>query len=257
MQFLAPPIPRLLARRLARPFNQCRDITAKAIILSLWLLLTCGCSSEDIEFYPLSAGRIWHYKLVKTTMDGTFEQKFIAETLPPFQWLGTSSVPLVSAGGEQYLYQHTAQAIQRVAFKPRDSIAFVAHTEPYVVLPKNQAVGNTWQQVSHTQLLENTGPPWETLFRIAEPVTVSFSIEQNDSTVTVAAGTFHNCLKISGYGESNVDVGNYIGRTTIAVNIEQWYAADVGLVQSIRTETSSSDAISHGKLMMELEYSTN
>lgn len=224
------------------------------IVMSFSLLLT-ACTGEEHSFFPLSSGHTLHYDVTKTTMDGTFGQKYIIETLSETNWQGTASVPMVSAGGEQYLYQRSGAAIYRVAFKSRDAVSFVAHASPHLVLPQKLQLGSAWQQATHTKLLENTGPPWETLFKIVQPVDLEFTVDALDVAVTVPAGIYQNCLKVSGFGETNVDVGNYIGRTVISVEVEQWYARGIGLVKSLRTETTTADAISKGTLAMELEYS--
>ena len=223
------------------------------LVISFSLLFT-ACSDEETSFFPLNSGHSLHYDVTKTTMDGTFGQKYIVETLPQLHWQGTASVPIVSAGGEQYLYQQSSSAIHRVAFKRRGEATFVAHANPHLVLPEALQLGSAWQQTSYTKLLENTGPPWETLFKIVQPVDLKLKVEALDATVTVPAGSYQNCLKVSGFGETNVDVGNYIGRTVIAVKVEQWYARGIGLVKSLRTETTTADAISKGTLAMELEY---
>ena len=86
---------------------------------------------------------------------------------------------------------------------------------------------------------------------------MQFQVAGLDAAVSVPAGNFKNCLKISGFGETNVDVGNYIGRTVITVQVERWYAKGVGLIKSVRKETTTADAINLGTLTLELEYSIN
>lgn len=232
-----------------------RRLLALAMLLLSFLLVACG--NAENSFFPLHDGWAWHYDVSKTTMDGSFRQKYIVQSLPKLDWQGEESVPIVSAAGEQYLYQQTASAILRVAFKGRDDTDFAPHAQAEVVIPETLQAGHQWQQVSYTRLLENTGPPWETLFRIVQPVEMRFQVDALDGAVTVPAGSFNNCLKISGFGETNVNVGNYIGRTVISVQVEHWYAKGVGLVKSVRKETTTADAINLGTLTLELEYSVN
>ena len=217
-------------------------------------MLISACTQEQTEYFPLTAGQAWHYDVSRQTMDGVFQQKHVVETLPPIQWQGITGYPQVSAGGEQYLFQRTGEGIQRIAVKGRDKSEFTEHQPAYVLLPELPNPGVTWQQTVFTRVLENTGPPWETLFRIVQPVPIDFVIESRDASVTVPAGKFSHCLKVTGQGEANVDVGNYIGRTIITINIERWYAKGVGLVKAVHTETTTADALNHGKIQLELEH---
>ncbi|MEM7466923.1 MAG: hypothetical protein AAF387_08570 [Pseudomonadota bacterium] len=231
-------------------------IGSRAFIVVLSVLLLNGCSGGDRGFYPLEDGRAWHYNITRTTMDGTFQQKHIVEALPEIEWGDSRGIPLVNAAGEQYLYQRLNGALQRVAVKPRTTRYFVAHDEPYTILPADIKPGTRWQQNMFSRVLENTGPPWETLFRIVEPVSVSFEVASVEAEVAVPAGQFKDCVKIVGKGEANVDVGNYIGRTIVSIEIVNWYAAGVGLVKSRRRETTTADALNYGEVLLELEHST-
>lgn len=245
------------------PRNSSRFATGRALgkvsiaIIIASLLLLAACGREENSFFPLGEGRSWHYDVSKTTMDGSFKQKYIVQSLAKQNWQGSDSVPVVSAAGEQYLYQESSSGVHRVAFRGQEDSHFVAHSKPQIVLPNILQPGSEWQQLSYTKLLENTGPPWETLFRIVQPVEMQFQVDALDAAVSVPAGNFTNCLKISGFGETNVDVGNYIGRTVITVQVERWYAKGVGLIKSVRKETTTADAINLGTLTLELEYSIN
>ena len=78
------------------------------------------------------------------------------------------------------------------------------------------------------------------------------AVEHTAASVVVPAGRFDECLLVSGHGTTTADVGNYLGRTEIKVSTEDWFAPGVGLVKSIRTELTSSDALNFGRLSMEL-----
>ena len=242
--------------RVVLPCFRTLDASNAAICLTLSLLalIVAACTKQSGQYFPLSADRAWHYDVSRKTMDGVFKQKHVVETLPAIQWQGVTGIPQISAGGEQYLFTKIGSGIQRIAVKGRDQQDFTAHQPAYVLLPKDIEPGATWHQTVFTRVLENTGPPWETLFRIVEPVPMVFVIESNDSSVTVPAGKFDNCLKVSAHGEANVDVGNYIGHTLVTINIEKWYAKGVGLVKAVRTETTSNESLNHGEIQLELEY---
>lgn len=237
-------------------YNFVASVAKLCVTLTLILPAACSllsCAKEDSAYFPLAPNRSWHYHVKRTTMDGTTEQKYITETLPSISWQGRNVVPTVTAGGETYLYAEDQGFTVRLAYKASSGGDFVAHEQPFSIMPKSVESGREWQQSLSTKVLENTGPPWETLFRINAPVAVNFKVASNTATVIVPAGKFTNCVKISGHGIANVDVGNYIGRTQISVEIEQWYAKGVGLVKLSRTEKTGADAINYGHISMELE----
>ena len=221
------------------------------LVVSLTSLV--ACSNEENAYFPLSEGRTWHYDISRTTMDGTFQQKQIFHSLPEIDWHQGVATPFVSASGAHYLYQGNEHGTQLVAVKARDGGSYESAEEAFKILPAEVSPGTTWRQPEHTQVLENTGSPWETLFRIVEPVSIDYVVESNDVSVRVPAGEFDNCIKVRGSGQTNVDVGNYIGRTLISIEVENWYAKGVGLIKSIRKEITTSEALDYGELRYELE----
>ena len=228
--------------------------TKTAWISVIYATIIAGCTPDSEDYFPLNSGRVWHYDISRTTMDGTFRQKQILESLPAIDWQGAVSVPFISAGGAQYLYRNADKGLQRIARKARDAAEFSSSAESYTVLPAEISTGTRWRQTEYTQVLENTGSPWETLFKIVQPIPMEYVIESEQTAIHVAAGEFHDCIKVKGTGQANVDVGNYIGRTLISIEVENWYAKGVGLVKSLRREKTTADALDYGEIQFELEY---
>ncbi len=217
------------------------------------LLITLGaCDQHPASYFPLDPDRYWQYDVVRTTMDGRKKQKYLIETRAPREWNGMNVHVRQTVDGHQFFYREYADGISRVARKLNAEAAATA-TEPAVlVLPHSPAVGDSWRTQSHTAVLENTGPPWETLFRITQPVELDFTVASTSDTVRVGAGDFSDCLRVVGNGRFSADVGNYIGRAVISVSVTEWYAPNVGLVRSERIETTDAQALSHGSIVMEL-----
>lgn len=217
------------------------------------LLVALGaCDEGPASYFPLDPDRYWQYDVVRTTMDGRKNQKYLIETQAPREWNGATVHVRQTVDGHQFYYREHADGINRVARK-LNTEATASATEPAVlVLPRSPAVGDSWRQLSHTAVLENTGPPWETLFRITQPVELDFTVASTSDTVRVGAGNFSDCLRVVGHGRINAEVGNYIGRAEISVNVMEWYAPNVGLVRSERIETTNAQALSHGSIVMEL-----
>ncbi|MDX1519073.1 MAG: hypothetical protein R3318_03045, partial [Gammaproteobacteria bacterium] len=84
-------------------------------------------------------------------------------------------------------------------------------------------------------------------------VPVVATIESMRDTVKVPAGTFRNCMRIRTEGKAFVDAGNYVGNTVVGVDETSWYAPGVGLVKTVRKETTTKKALDYGEIILELE----
>jgi len=113
-------------------------------------------------------------------------------------------------------------------------------------------VGTVWEELTLTKLLLKTGQPQKTEFKIVAEVPLSVTIEAIDDVIKVPAGTFHQCIRIKKYGSAYKNTGNYIGLTIVKVIETSWYAPGVGLVKSIREETTLRKALDWGELLIEL-----
>lgn len=118
-------------------------------------------------------------------------------------------------------------------------------------------VGTEWRGTTRTRLLEKTGPPQETLFRIVQALPMHYRIAATDVVIEVPAGVYRHCLLVEGKGARHVNVGNYIGETDIHVETRDWYAPGVGLVRSERRESTTSPALDRGELVQVLERFRN
>jgi hypothetical protein len=126
------------------------------------------------------------------------------------------------------------------------------HADKQLVIPDKPVLGSQWQQSTVTKLLKKTGPPQKTVFEIFAKVDLEARIESLEEIVDVPAGRFKNCMKITMSGSSFKDAGNYVGLTLVNVEQTSWYAPDVGLVKMQRIETTQSDALDKGTLLIDL-----
>ena len=210
-----------------------------------------GCGGTG-EHFPLDPGINWLYEIDVRTMDGEFAKRYPVRTGSPTRFRDEAVYPQVTLAGERTYYARRDDGIWRVARQARASNAPVPYLQPSLVLPATLDGDVEWQGRTVTRVLEHTGPPQETLFQIREVVPMRYRLTVEDSPVEVPAGTFSDCVKVVGEGTVNADVGNYIGRTTIRVETTDWYAPGVGLVRAERTETTTSEAIDFGRMVMEL-----
>ena len=227
---------------------------ARAAIATLMLVALAACSSRTDDWFPLAGGRSWQYHVERTTMDGTTALKHIVESRGETGWSGQQVSEQRTLAGTSYFYRRANRGVELVARRLAGDAPLVAQQPPILLLPPDPQPGQSWEQEIATTVLENSGPPWETLFRIKQSIPVSYRVEKLTETVTVPAGTFENCLVIRASGKTTAEVGNYIRRATISVDMTEWYARGVGLVRSQRIERTDADALNFGELTMELEH---
>lgn len=223
-------------------------------LLSLWLLMLCllvsGCDSGGAVF-PLEAGHTWLFRGHAVTMDGKFERLYPVRSAPPTMFGDEQVFPQVTLDGRRYFYAAREDGIWRVARQWGQDKPVVPYLKPGLVLPTTDGV-TEWQGQTVTQVLEITGPPQETLFKVREVVPMRYRVGGRNLSVDTLAGNFSGCVRVDGTGRLHTDVGNYIGKVGIEVETHEWYAPGVGLVKTERTERTTSDAIRYGYMVLSL-----
>lgn len=216
-----------------------------------------GCTDMDSEFFPLHTGWTYEYVVERETMDGPSELRYYLQHLPRTELDGNSVWPRRTLSGKTIFYARKNSGIWRVASVQQDfdsgpEVEATPVPDERLVLPAELALGSTWQAESSTAVLEKTGPPQATLYRVTAPLLMTYAVVSTDSDVEVPAGRFRNCIVVRGEGKTNIDAGNYVGQAEIVVETEDWYAPGFGLVRSIRTERTSKEALNFGSMTMEL-----
>ena len=221
-------------------------------------VLLCGaCSSTDYDYFPLQQGYKWRYDVAMTTRDGLEKQRYIINNLGQTE-LNSQPVYLKqSLDGTILYYAADANSIRFVG-SLSDNIPggeFIA--EEQIVMQYPPQIDANWETITETRLLKKTGPPQKTEFKIKAKVPLDVTIESLNETVNVPAGIFYNCLKITMTGSIMKDAGNYVGLTLVNVEETSWYAPEIGLVKLERLETTQSNALDKGTLLVELaEFET-
>lgn len=226
------------------------SLRALGALLALLGVLLVGCGQGG-DVFPTEAGHTWLYRGHAVTMDGKFERIYPVRSTAPTQFREETVFPHVTINGRRYFYAVREDGIWRVARQWGPDKEVVPYLKPGLVVPSPEGASE-WQGRTVTQVLEITGPPQETLFKVREVVPMRYAIAGRDVSVQTPAGNFSNCVRVDGKGHINTDVGNYIGQVSIDIETSDWYAPGVGLVKMERTERTSSEAIKYGYMVLTL-----
>jgi hypothetical protein len=236
--------------------NQSYSSVDKAKICSLALLffalLCISCSKKEVSYFPLSEGYKWQYDVSLVTRDGLLSQKYILNNLGIGELEGVPVYLRQSLDGTILYYSISDEGIHYLGNINDRNLVSEFNEDKQLVIPEPHAVNTQWEQSTITKLLKKTGPPQKTVFEIFAKVDLLAKIESLDEIVSVPAGRFEKCMKITMSGSSFKDAGNYVGLTLVNVEQTSWYAPGVGLVKLERIETTRSAALDKGTLSIEL-----
>lgn len=214
--------------------------------------LSVACGQGQVTYFPLRAGVKWHYDVAITTRDGLEKQRYFLANLGKKQLNEKKVFVRRSLEGTSLFYEETGSGIYYLGQISERVPGRVFNAGKQIVLPLPPRQHMRWQAVTETRLLKKTGPPQSTEFRITATVPLEAEIVSLSETVTVPAGTFKNCLEIAMSGSTMKDAGNYVGLTQVNVEETRWYAPGTGLVKMERLETTRSEALDRGSLLIEL-----
>ena len=221
--------------------------------LTVLCFLICGCTEPDTSYFPLGEGKRWRYHIKATSMGGTSLQRFFVDSVASQLIDGKTTYIQQSLTGTQFLYQQNDRGIFRIGFIVPDGASEKKIEEEYLVLPANTEVGSEWESKVSSQILSTGKPSEKSNVQLTARIPVKNIIESDNETVKVNAGVFENCLRLHTNGFAFIKGNNYIGRVLVEIDQTNWYAAGVGLVKSVLIETSTSDSLSRGEIVTELE----
>lgn len=224
-------------------------------LISFILIWLCtSCADNNDSYFPLTKGLKWQYDVALITRDGLSNQKYMFNSLGEGKLNGEPVFLRESVDGTVSYYSNTGGGTHYLGHKDSQSLNPGFNEYKHTILPDAISVDRKWEEETITRLLQKTGPPQKTLFRIITKVPLEVKVESLNETVIVPAGKFENCLKISKTGSVYKDAGNYVGLTVVSVKQSNWYAPGVGLVKLERIETTERQALDKGTLLVELTH---
>lgn len=220
------------------------------LALIVLVVLFAGCSSNTQDYFPIKPGMSWRYNVEVTTMDGIETKKYIVQAAQARPWQGQSLPVRQTLDGTRLFYLKNDDGVYRVATRRQEEkVPAAVPGGRSIVLQYPLEKGTTWQETSETIALYRTGPPQRSEYWIHAPVKLEYVIEATDDNVKVPAGRFDNCVRVHATGRTpNYDAGNYVGRTDITVDKTDWYAPGVGLVKSVRVESTTGKVLNRGSM---------
>lgn len=230
-------------------FSWPHTMAIRLFLLSALVLLAACYRADSDSYFPIEPGMAWSYSLNVTTMDGSQIKKHLVQAAAPREWNGQSLPVRRTVDGTWLFYQETDMGLYLAGHQAPGQptpVALAERRQPVLHYPLE--TGTKWSVETETIALFRTGPPQRTEYRITAPVLVHYEVESVNDTVTVPAGRFYNCLRVRGTGvRRQYDAGNYIGRTDISIDKTDWYAPGVGLVKSVRKESTTNRVLNHGE----------
>ena len=233
------------------------SILKRNLLLQVLLFLICmfaGCDRHARDqYFPLGAGKYWRYIMSYKTMDGNFKGVYAVENLEQTKKNGELLYVRKLLDGSLNYFRITPEGILLVAREKTVDLKTEYEEEGHYIFQFPAQEGTQWKDTTVSRVLIKTGPPQKTEFHIVAKVPVTARIDSMTDTVRVPAGIFKNCMRVNISGDAFTNAGNYVGLTVVKINETNWYAPGVGLVKSIRKETTKSKALDKGKISMELE----
>ena len=226
-------------------------------IISIFIICVCifaGCNRHTHDqYFPLTEGKYWRYVMSYKTMDGTFKGIYAVENLEQARKNGELLYVRKLLDGSLNYFRTTTKGILLVAREKTVDFKTEYTEEGHYIFQFPLQVGTEWHDTTTSKALIKTGPPQKTEFHIIARIPVTARIDSMTDMVKVPAGTFENCMRVNISGDAFTNAGNYVGLTVVKINETNWYAPEIGLVKSIRHESTKSKALDQGEIILALE----
>ena len=208
-------------------------ITLSATMLTL--MVVAGCHNSNPSYLPLNPGvrsvyRMWgksrDAQKPEVSLDGL---TYAATILPPRTLEGRQVIPQMNDVNGHLAFGYMMMqpnGVYTVARQQLDEMAIETLREPSCVLPL-PLLRNLTCDVTLTESASGA----------AFHLTGTATVEGLEEVVTVPAGTYRHCVKLTSEMSGSARVEGL--RATLEAHTIEWFAPDVGLVKSIAWVSST------------------
>ena len=215
--------------------------------------LGSGCSdSSDHEYFPLAPGFNWEYALHSKTMLFESHAKYIVDNIGPAMRGNARALAQKVQGGNIYYYRIEPDGVHRTGIRRAEGSTLKDSERDLLVLPSAPKVGASWSQATVTGVLQTEVDPFRRIYNLRATVPMTYTVESVEETVSVPAGRFTRCLKVHGTGNVHVRPDKTLGPLLVHVENTDWYASGIGLVKTVRHESTDSKWLADGRYTLEL-----
>lgn len=216
-------------------------------------LAIAACSRTGSDYFPLDAGRQWEYQLSMTVLDETERSRFRVRNVAIVHHDDRTVTVVEQPGNARGYYTQTAEGVVRIGTARGVDGRVRTDDARHFILRAPLQPGTSWTLTSRLTLIESIFYQAGERIRDREvPVTLTYTIDSLEEQVTVPAGTFSHCVKVSAAGSAVTRVNQGANFGHIDVYHTDWYAPGVGLVKSERKEVSDSPYLKPGEYRQEL-----
>lgn len=230
----------------------------KRLFLIPAALALAGCSQSvpvGDSFFPLVVGATWEYDVASDINNILTHETYV---LSVDRTVDTESgevfvrrVEVPGSIGIEYWLRQQKDSITRIAQRIDADDQARLDRNPRVVLKLPVAVGATWMVPTEPFVI---APKFEMGMGTTKmpKILMTYNVEAVDETVTVPAGTFKQCARVTGNGNMTLYLDAVQGFRDVPVVNREWYCKGVGLVKVDRAEILQSAYYSTGRIKMEL-----
>ncbi len=224
--------------------------------LFISLLLIIGCSEQNNDYFPLDKIKTWNYTVkIQPDVDDAVIYKKTNQSLGKKKiFLNNENYevyPFLKEDGTIMYYQSSDDGIYRNGIKFNKDIDFKIIEKNRMVLPYPIRIGKKWEVDSKTFLILKRYPYYD--YRATTNFKLNYEILSTKEVIQTPLGKFKNCLKIRGTGKTSFIGDSEIGSIIIEVLSEEWYAKDIGLIKTVRTEKTDTDLFGTTKMVQILD----
>jgi hypothetical protein len=230
----------------------------RLMILPAAVFVLAGCTPSQPQgdsFFPLQVGATWEYDVtsdinqLRTHDTYTLSVDRVIDTEMGEVFVRRVDVP--GSIGIEYWLRPEKDKIARIAQRIDADEQAKLDRNPRVVLKLPVTVGATWMVPTDPFII---APRVELGMGTTKmpKILMTYNVEAIDETVTVPAGTFKQCARVTGSGNLTLYLDAVQGSRDIPIINREWYCKGVGLVRVERSEVMQSAYYSAGQMTMEL-----